>query len=151
MYVEVVGAEKCAKKIEDVGKRLPKAVNRASWNFMQTLASRYRKWSSAGHKGSGYLSSTKGTFAKKIGEGEYAIFMPYYTRFLESGTSAHVIPQTWKTMLWAKKHGMTFKKMRHIIATRGTNPHPFTTRILMEEYNKLPSRLQKHISAAISR
>lgn len=147
LYIKV-NSRSVQKNLTGFARRLPKYIDRGMWLFTNHLAGALRKEAKTkGHNTTGYLSSEKGTRAIKIGKENYGINMPYYTKHLEDGTSAHQIPRSWKTELWAKKHGMSFASMRRRIAARGTKKHPFTARVIKLEVKKeLVKTMNKEIN-----
>lgn len=89
------------------------------------------------HYNSGYLYRS---FRRvKLGKNQYSVVAAGRLNVLENGSIGHPIPQTANAILWARKHGMSFRRMKSIIAKKGTQAHPYTEETLMKlrsEYTK---------------
>lgn len=149
-YIKIEGIGRVTKNMTGYARRIPKSAIRGMSLFSDNLAVALRKEAKAkGHNTTGYLSSKRGTRSVKLNKDTWAIKMPYYTKYLEEGTSPHFIPRTGKTQLWARKHGMSFALMRAIISGKGTDAHPFTARVIRGQIANLKPTVEKQINNAI--
>ncbi len=94
-------------------------------------------------------SLIKGTVVRKLSNNTYIVQSRGYLRHIERGTRRRLgpnskqIPRLAGTMMWARKHGMSFWKMQGIIKKHGTKPNPFTRVTILrmkEEYLRDMSR-----------
>jgi len=123
---------------------IPKYAKRGVWLFTNKLAERLRLAAPVG--GSGYMRSKKGTFVKGTQKSStWQVMMPYYTTYLESGTTPHYIPRMGKTVNWARKHGMTFSYFRSLVAAKGTVGHPFIERVIQQSLDELGDTIGKQV------
>ena len=147
LTIEVKGLKELKKSFDNYVVKIPKGGRRGVWLFANKVAKRLRE---AAPKGaSGYMKSKKGTHVKKVDKDEWNIVMPFYTEFVEKGTTPHWIPRRAKTTAWAKKAGMSFEVMRTIIASKETKPHPFTAMVIQATLNDLAPTVDKEIRRAI--
>ena len=135
--------------VSGLNRNLPKAITRGINKFTERLANQIRKEARVRkHFNTGFLSSPRGTFARKKGK-VWEIKMPKYTIFLESGTRPHFIPRKFITELWARKHNMSFGTFKHIVSTQGTKPHPFTQLVINREIRRLKKTVEKEMNKTI--
>jgi len=152
-----IDSRKVQTMLNNYSISLPKAARNGVFRFSEKVASAIRlEARKRGHKNTGYLSSKKGTRVKPIKANEWAIVMPYYTKYLEKGTEPRgregkQLPPLAKTKMWAAKHGMSFDTMRDIIAEHGTKPHPFVEFVIVKELQSLKRTLEKRMNKAIRR
>lgn len=150
--IKVEGIGRVQKTFTGFTRKIPKAGRRGVWLFTNRLAAELRKEAIArGHKSSGYLSSKKGTFARKRDKDSWEVKMPFYTKYLEKGTKPHFIPRKAKTVKWARQRGMSFPMMRAIISDKGTRPHPFTAMVINREVKRLKETVEKQINNSIKK
>jgi len=127
-------------------RKIPIAGRNGVWLFTNRLASEIRKEALArGHKTTGYLSSERGTFAKKMDKNVWVVKMPFYTKYLEAGaTRARGIPPVRKVRIWEKKHG------RKLAGLKRTRAHPFTASVITREVKRqLRKTVERQINHAI--
>ena len=114
---------------------------RLSSQMARGMATRYKnrlkREIKANHYASGYLFRSIRVI--RTAKREWSVSAPGYIVPLERGTRPHFIPRKVKAEIWARRHGMTFKTMRAIIADRGTKPHPFTEDVDLSKYNNIIS------------
>lgn len=146
--IEVKGMERLRSSFNNYAVKIPKFARRGTWLFANHLAARLRE--SAPRGATGFMKSKKGTHVKGTKKSnEWQIVMPFYTRYLESGTRPHWIPRMSKTANWARKHGMTFYYFKNLVAAKGTVGHPFTQRVVLESLKGLDSMLKRNIRRGI--
>ena len=145
-----VDTTKVRNMVSGLNRNLPRAVDRGLNKFTERLANQIRiEAKSRRHVNTGFLSSKRGTISSRKARSKYEIKMPKYTVFLERGTRPHFIPRKFITERWAKKHGMSFETFRHIVATKGTKPHPFTQFVINREIKRLKRTVEKEMNKTI--
>ncbi len=146
-----INANQVLNEVNGLNRNIPKRITRGINKFTERLANQIRLEAIArGHRNTGFLSSERGTFARKVTKGVWEIKVPKYLIYLEKGTKPHFIPRKFITELWAKRHGMSFGTFRHIVATRGTKPHPFTQHVINREIKRLKPDVEKEIQKTIN-
>ena len=131
MSIRVTNDRKVIKTNTNFTRNIPEAGRAGLWNFAQSLAKALREAAPEG--ASGRMSSTKGTRAVRVNKNEYVIKMPFYTKYVESGTQPHWIPMNrHKLTRWANMKGINSARLRNYIAKHGTKAHPFTAKVYHE-------------------
>lgn len=145
-----VDTSRVENMVSGLNRNLPRAITRGINKFTERLADQVRKEAkSRGHVNTGFLSSPRGTFARKRKQGVWEVKVPKYLKYVEKGTRPHVIPRKSITERWAKKHGMSFSLFRLIVAGRGTKPHPFTQFVINKEIKRLKRTVEKEMNKTI--
>lgn len=149
MVTITIETKRVENMVSGLNRNLPKAITRGINKFSERLANELRKEAKLrGHVNTGFLSGPRGTFSRKKNM-IWEIKMPKYITFLEKGTRPHFIPRKFITELWARKHNMSFGTFRHIVATKGTKPHPFTQFVINKEIRRLKKTVEKEMNKTI--
>ncbi len=145
-----INADQVINDVNGLHRNIPKRITKGINKFSERLANQIRMEAKArGHINTGFLSSPRGTFSRKVKKGIWEIKVPKYLVFVEKGTRPHFIPRKGITELWAKRHGMSFGTFKHIVATRGTKAHPFTQSVINRELKRLKPTVEKEVNKTI--
>ena len=145
----IIDTKEAFSHLTGLQEKIPKAAREGIEKWAKETAVALRK--GYPRKVTGYLSSEKGTHAKKLDKDTWGIKMPSYVWPLEKGSRPHPLPHTWKTEMAARKYGMNFFKLKMLIAKKGTKPHPFTDRVLMAQFPRLKMITEEKINRTIAR
>ena len=136
--------------LNGISRKFATKMDKGIGSFTKRLADQIRLEARArNHIASGFLSSERGTFARRIKQGIWEIKMPFYREFLERGTLPHFIPRTPKLVRWAEKRGIPFIALKKSIARKGTQAHPFTQFVINRELRRLRDTVTKPVNRLI--
>jgi len=148
MTITLSGVKQTSASFRNYAVNIPKSIRRGTYKFAEYLATVSRAEAPKG--ATKYMSSKRGTKVKGNKKSdEWQIVMPYYTKYVEEGTSAHWIPRMSKTVNWARMHGFTFYYFNNLVAAKGTEGHPFTARVVKREIRQLNRMLRKNVRRGI--